>query len=167
MKRLIIAAVLFAFVATASAFPVTKSRKSLVEFGPKASMYTGPFRLGLGAEVLFNPVQNLSIRMDLFELSFIEYTQFYLNYGSSIDGLIYIPARGLNPYFFAGLGIASISNDESVTSFVFRFGLGVEHRWDRRTNLFIEPGLIIADVGAADTDVIFRLSLGARLRLLR
>ena len=57
MKRLIIVAVLFVLVTTASAFPARKSRKPLVEFGPKASMYIGSVRLGLGAEILFHPMQ--------------------------------------------------------------------------------------------------------------
>lgn len=168
MKKLIIFALLLVFVTTASALPVKKSRKSLVEFGPKASLYISSVRFGLGAEIVFNPMRNLGIRMDLAEFSFGEdLTEFYLNYGGSLDALIHFPARGMNPYFYAGLGLVSFSNGISRTDFAFRFGLGIEHAWDRNTNVFLEPGLIIADIGAGETRTTFRLSAGARLGLLR
>lgn len=168
MKRLIIVAVLLAFVTTASAVPVKRSRKPLVEFGPKASMYISSFRLGIGAELVFNPMQNLGIRMDVIEFSFgDDLTEFYMNYGTSLDALIHFPARNLNPYFYGGFSLISFSiNGFSDTFFAFRFGLGLEHAWDRNTNVFIEPGLIVADVGA-DTETTFRLSAGARLGILR
>ena len=168
MKRLIIIVVFFAFVATASAVPVKKSRHSLVEFGPKASLYIGSVRFGIGAELVFNPMRNLGIRMDLAEFSFgDDYTQFYMNYGGSLDALLHFPTRGINPYFFGGLGLVSFSNGASRTDFAFRFGLGLEHAWDRNTNVFLEPGLIIADIGGDDTETTFRLSAGARLGILR
>jgi len=168
MKRLITIVVFLAFVATASAVPVKKSRHSLVEFGPKASLYISSVRFGIGAELVFNPMHNLGIRMDLAEFSFGEnLTEFYLNYGGSLDALIHFPTRGMNAYFYAGLGLVSFSNGVSRTDFAFRFGLGMEHAWDRNTNVFLEPGLIIADIGAGDTRTTFRLSAGARLGILQ
>lgn len=168
MKKLIIFALLLVFVTTASALPVKKSRKSLVEFGPKASLYIGSVRFGIGAELVFNPIRNLGIRMDLAEFSFGEdLTEFHMNYGGSLDALIHFPARSMNPYFYGGLSLFSFSIDGfSDTFFAFRFGLGLEHAWDRNTNVFIEPGLIVADAGG-DTETMFRLSAGARLGILR
>lgn len=177
MKRLTIAAVLLVFVTTASAFPVKKSRKPLIEFGPKASMYISSFRLGMGAELVFNPMHNLGIRMDIAEFSFgDDLTEFHMNYGGSLDALIHVPARNLNPYFYGGFSLFSFDADGfSDTFFAFRFGLGLEHVWDRNTNIFIEPGLIIADIprlfvpgiGDDDTKITFKLSAGARLGILR
>jgi hypothetical protein len=168
MKRILIVAILFVLITTASAFPVKKSRKPLVEFGPKASMYISSVRFGIGAELVFNPMRNLGIRMDITEVSFgDDLTEFHLNYGTSLDALLHFPARNLNPYFYGGLSLFSFSIDGfSDTFFAFRFGLGLEHAWDRNINAFIEPGLVVADVGG-DTETIFRLSAGARLGILR
>ncbi|KPK68999.1 hypothetical protein AMJ87_11115 [candidate division WOR_3 bacterium SM23_60] len=168
MKRLIIVAVLFVFITTASAFPVKKSRKPLVEFGPKANLYIGSVRFGIGAELIVNPLRNLGIRMDLVEFSFgDDLTEFYMNYGGSLDALIHFPAQSINPYFYGGFSLFSFDRDRfSDTYFTFRFGLGLEHAWDRNTNVFVEPGLIIADAGG-NTETIFRLSAGARLGILR
>jgi hypothetical protein len=168
MKRFVTMVVFLALVATASALPLRTAKHSLVEFGPKASLYIGSVRFGMGAELVFNPMRNLGIRMDVAEFSFgNNHTEFYMNYGGSLDALIHFPTRDIHPYFFGGLGLVSFTNMNSDTYFAFRFGLGVEHAWDRNTNVFLEPGLIIASIGDGDTKTTFRLSAGARLGILR
>lgn len=168
MKRFIAIVVFFAFVATASAVPVRKPKHSLVEFGPKANLYIGSVRFGIGAELIVNPLRNLGIRMDVAEFSFGNHlTEFHMNYGGSLDALIHFPAQQINPYFYGGFSLFSFDIDGfSDTFFTFRFGLGLEHTWDRNMNVFIEPGFMIADAGG-ETETIFRLSAGARLGLLR
>jgi len=99
------------------------------------------------------------------ELSFGNYTQFYLNFGSSLDALIYFPMRGMQPYVHAGFGFNMIGNGGSVTVFSIRGGLGLTYPWSRATNFFVEPGVIITDNG--DTDVTFRLSVGGRFGVLK
>ncbi len=161
MKKILIIGAILLFVVAADA----KRYRSLVEVEPKVSLYIGSVRFGLGCDVIFNPLKTVSFRFGLTELSFGNYTQFYLNFGNSLDALIYFPMRGPQPYVHAGFGFNMIGNGGSVTLFSIRGGLGLTYPWSRATNLFVEPGVIITDNG--DTDVTFRLSIGARFGVLK
>lgn len=168
-KILIITAILF-LIAVVDA----KSYRSLVEVEPKASLYIGSVRFGLGCDVIFNPLKTVGFRFSGTELSFgNHYTQFYLNFSylnSSLDALIYFPMRGMQPYVHTGIGFLMLDTDPggSNTFFTIRGGLGLNYPWNRGSNLFVEPGVIITDPGDfGDTDVIFRLSVGARFGILK
>lgn len=164
MKKFLIIGAILLFVVAADA----KSYRSLVEVEPKASLYIGSVRFGLGCDVIFNPLKTVGFRFSGTELSFGDhYTQFYLNFGSSLDALIYFPMRGMQPYVHTGIGFNMIDTDPggSNTFFTIRGGLGLTYPWSRGTNLFVEPGVIITDNG--DTDVTFRLSVGGRFGVLK
>lgn len=141
-------------------------KRPLIELGPKASLYIGSVRFGLGAEMVVNPLRSLGLRMDLAELSFGDGgTRFYFN-RLALDALIYIPVRGMKPYGFLGFGLSA----NGATNLEFRGGLGLNYAVARGTDLFIEPGVIIhySDAGAeSNTDATFRLSLGARFGVLK
>ena len=166
MKKILIVIAILLFVVAADA----KRYRSLVEVEPKVSLYIGSVRFGLGCDVIFNPLKTVGFRFSGTELSFGDNsTQFGLNFlllNSSLDALIYFPMRGPQPYVHAGFGfhVSDVSGD-SRTHFTIRGGLGLTYPWSRATNLFVEPGVIIIDNG--DTDVTFRLSVGARFGVLK
>lgn len=166
-KIMIITAILLLVVAA-------EAKRSLVEIEPKASLYIGSVRFGIGCDAIFNPMKTIGFRFGLTELSFgDDYTQFYLNFmnlNSSLDALIYFPMRGMQPYVHTGIGFLMIDTDPggSNTFFTLRGGLGLNYPWSRGANLFVEPGVIITDLGElSDTDVVFRLSVGARFGILK
>lgn len=164
MKKLAVILILLVAVSSLHA-KVTRSSRALVEIGPKGTLYLaeGPdndVRFGIGAEIVINPVRNIGLRMDITELSFGEYTLFYLNQGITLDALIYFPMRGMQPYFHTGFGFTTVSNGESTTFYSIRAGMGFNFRMKGGMDLFLEPGIIIA--GNGDTDLIFRTSFGAR-----
>lgn len=165
MKKILVVVAILLFVAAADA-KIAKGYRSLVEVEPKASLYIGSVRFGLGCDILVNPLKTVGFRFGLTELSFGGHTQFYLNHGGSLDALFYFPMRGMQPYVHAGFGfhVSDVSGD-SRTHFTIRGGLGLNYPWSRATNLFVEPGVIITDNG--DTDVTFRLSVGGRFRVLK
>jgi hypothetical protein len=170
MKKILIIAAILLLVAAADA----KSYRSLVEVEPKASLYIGSVRFGIGCDFIFNPLKTLGFRFSGAELSFgNDVTQLYLNFPyltSSLDALIYFPMRGMQPYVHTGLGLLVLDTDPggSNTFFTIRGGLGLTYPWSGGTNFFVEPGVIITDLGEfSDTDVIFRLSVGARFGILK
>lgn len=170
MKKILIAIAILLFVVAAEA----KRYRSLVELEPKASLYIGSVRFGIGCDVIFNPLKTVGFRYSGTELSFgDDHTQFHLNFSflnSSLDALIYFPMREMQPYVHTGIGFLVLDTDpgDSNTFFTIRGGLGLNYPWRRGTNLFVEPGVIITDPGDwGDTDVIFRLSVGARFGILK
>jgi hypothetical protein len=160
MKKIAIIAVLLFLVVAGEA------KGSLIEVEPKASLYIGSVRFGLGCDVIVNPLKNVGFRLSFTELSFGDYTQFYLNMGNSLDALIYFPVRGIQPYVHTGFGFNMIDTDAgSSTYYTIRGGLGLNYPWSRNSILFVEPGVIIA--GNGESDVWFRLSVGARFGIIR
>lgn len=142
--------------------------RPLIEFGPKASLYIGSVRFGLGAELVVNPLKSFGLRMDLAEVSFGDGdTRFYLNLRSlSMDALIYIPARNIRPYGYFGFGIGA----DGYTNLEGRGGFGLGLSVARGAELYMEPGVIIdfSNAGEVDhTDVWFRFSVGGRFGILR
>lgn len=158
----VLCAVLLAIVILAPAV----SHGALIDLGPKASLYINDdVRFGLGVEAVINPMHRIGFRIDLTEIVF-DPTTFYLNQGSSIDAFLYFPARRMRFYVYSGLGLWFHDTPEDTqTQFVIRGGIGAEWSMRRRCSLFVEPGISIADNGG--TDVIFRLSAGARFGVIR
>lgn len=151
-----------------SALHARRAKHPLIEIGPKANLYIGDdIRFGIGTEIVCNPLKFVGFRTEVIEVSFGDYTNFYMNAGGSLDALIYIPMRGIEPYVHAGFGFSVYSNGGSVTTFAIRAGMGLNYAVNRRTMLFVEPGIIIVDSGVGGTDAIFRLSFGGRFGLLK
>jgi len=166
MKKAITVALLLLMVGVSLGAARRPAQRPLIELGPKASLYIGSVRFGFGAELVINPLKNAGLRFDITELSFGDgNTQFYFNTRSiSIDGMIYLPMSGINPYAFLGFGLAA----NGGTDVLFRGGLGFNYPMTRGTDLFLEPGIIIDyNSDADDTDVTFRLSLGGRFGLIK
>ncbi len=170
MKKLFVVLALVLLVSTAGAKIRKTPRRSLVEIGPKASLYIGDeTRFGIGADVLVNPLRNLAVRFGITEVSFGDGgTWFTLNqgfwyHGGSLDALIYLPMRGMQPYVHAGFGLTANGD----ASFLIRGGMGFDYTWAQGTDLFVEPGIIIIDPGYGDTDFVFRLTFGAKFGLLK
>ncbi len=164
MKKFLIILVILLSV---SAVEARRIKHPLIEIGPKASLYISSVRFGIGAEVVCNPLKVVGFRTELIEVSFGDYTNFYMNAGGSLDALIYIPMRGIEPYIHTGFGFNVLSNGGSVTTFAIRAGMGLNYAVNRGTVLFVEPGIIIVDSGVGGTDAIFRLSFGGRFGLLK
>ncbi|UCF71538.1 MAG: hypothetical protein JSW49_04505 [candidate division WOR-3 bacterium] len=172
MKRLSIILLLLLMVGLGEAALRKSSRRPFIELGPKASLYIGSVGLGLGAEVVVNPLRNIGLRMDIAELYFGDRdgdgegdTQFYFNLRNlTVDGILYIPMSGIKPYAFFGIGVAA----DGRTDFDFRSGMGFNYSVTSGTDLFFEPGIIVSYNSARDeTDVWFRFSFGGRLGIIR
>jgi len=166
MKRIILAIALLCIV---TAVHGRVPSRPLVEIGPKANLYIGDdVRVGFGAEALVSPIPGFSLRTEVTELSFGDYTVFSLNYGSaygsSLDGLIHIPMRSIAPYVHAGMGFLII---DDFTLINIRAGMGFNYNLKRGMDLFVEPGIIITDISNANADVVFRLSFGGRFGIVR
>ncbi|MBN2621503.1 hypothetical protein JXB22_10495 [candidate division WOR-3 bacterium] len=160
MKKTVIIIALFCIV---TAVQARAAKRPLVEIGPKANLYIGDdVRVGFGAEALVSPMSAFSVRTEVTELSFGDYTVFSLNFGSSLDALIHIPMRSMAPYVHAGMGFQII---DDYTALSIRAGMGLNYNLKRGLDVFVEPGLIIQDYG--ETDVIFRLSFGGRFGILK
>lgn len=166
MKKIFIVFAILFFIMFADAKMYKKTKRPLIEIGPKASLYIGSIEFGIGAEVIFNPLKSIGVRLDLTEIRFGDNTSFYLNHGGSLDALIYIPMRGLHPYVHAGFGFnVRDTGTGSHTSLEIRAGMGGNYPINRRADLFIEPGIIIS--GNGDTHTVFRLSFGGRFGIFK
>ena len=171
MKTITLVVAFFCIITTGNA---RAPQRPGVEIGPKANLYIGDnVRVGFGSEILFNPMRGFSIRTEIVELSFGDdlfmenNTLFKLNYGSALDGLIYIPMRNILPYIHVGMGFSTM---EDWTQLSIRAGVGFNYSLRKNMDIFVEPGLIIYNSSIAsydDTDVVFRLSFGGRFGLVR
>lgn len=169
MKKIVLCLLVVAALHVLDA-KIARRARPLLEIGPKGSLYLGSdVAFGIGAEVVANPLRNLGVRFDLSEIQFGNTTAFYLNHGTSIDALFYIPMRTIEPYVHAGMGFSFTdlpSPAGSLTLFAIRFGMGFVYEAGPRTNFVLEPGIIIEDRGANDVETLFRLSFGARFGVL-
>ncbi|UCG91595.1 MAG: hypothetical protein JSV97_11025 [candidate division WOR-3 bacterium] len=169
MKRILLILVVLSIVTSLNARVV---KKSMIEIAPRLSIYISEDNaFGIGSDIIFNPLKNIGFRIEAGELLFNGGTYFMLNHGAlstfpKIDALIYIPMRQMNPYIHTGLGLTT---GEGFTLLAIGGGMGFDFEMRRGTTLFIEPGLYIlsASNGASDTDVVFRLTLGAKFGLFR
>jgi hypothetical protein len=72
--------------------------------------------------------------------------------------------QGIEPYIFGGFGLAA----NGSTNIAFRTGMGFNYRMTRNSSIFFEPGVIIYyNSYVDDTDLWFRLSMGAKFGLIR
>ncbi len=170
MKKILMILMILLIVSAADAQIRARRNRPLVELAPTARLYISSVRFGIGADIIVNPLRNFGVRFGLTEISFgDDFTYFSLNHGQwwvqggSLDALFYLPTRGMRPYVHAGFGLAA--NGE--TSFVLRGGVGFDYRWDRGTDLFLEPGLLIYDPGYGDTDFVFRLAAGVKFGIIQ
>jgi hypothetical protein len=168
MKKVTLFLLVFLMIGFGQAQSRRSARKSLIEFGPKANFYVGSVRLGLGAEFVVNPTRNIGIRVDFTEFSFGDGgSRFFFNLyprDLSIDGLYYIAMQGIEPYVFGGFGMAT----NGGTDVAFRAGMGFNYRMTRNSSIFFEPGVIVHyNSVVEDTDLWFRLSMGAKFGLIR
>jgi hypothetical protein len=165
LKKLFIILVLLTSITLLEAKRFRKTGKSLIEIGPKASLYISSVEFGIGAEMTLNPIRTFGFRLDVTEVKFGS-TTFYLNHGTSLDALIYIPMRDIEPYIHTGFGFTVFDTPTGTqTFFSIRAGMGFNYPIARRSNLFVEPGIIIS--GDGDTKATFRLSFGGRFGILR
>jgi len=170
MKKVFIILMLLFFVTTVYA---RVPKRPLVQIGPRASLYISSIRLGMGAEVVFNPLRFIGVRFDMVEVSFGEGGTFfslnegllYQGCGGSLDVLYYLPIRGLQPYVHSGFGL--FTDGDEANSFFIRGGMGLDFVMNKQTTFFAESGIMIIDPGAGDTDFIFRLGGGAKFGILK
>ncbi len=164
MKKFLMILAVLLIVSTAEARTL---KKPLIEIAPRASVYLSEDNaFGIGSDVVFNPFRNIGFRLEAVELLFNDGTYFMLNHGTfktlpKIDALIYIPMQQMSPYIHTGFGLVT---GEGATLLALGGGMGFDLYMRRGTTLFIEPGLYILHFsnGMSDTDVLFRLSFGAK-----
>ncbi len=167
MKKFLLIVTVLLIVSSAEARIL---KKPLIEIAPRASVYISEDNaFGIGSDIVFNPLRNIGFRLEAVELLFNDGTYFMLNHGAlktlpKIDALIYIPMQQMSPYIHTGFGFIT---GEGATLLALGGGMGFDLRMQKGTTLFIEPGLYILSIsdGESDTDVLFRLSFGAKFGL--
>jgi hypothetical protein len=166
MKKFIVVLLLIFSVSLTYA----KTKQPFVQIEPKGTLYIGPAtRFGIGASVIFNPFTDLGFRFNLAEINFGEGSTFFslnqgfLFEGGSFDVLYHLPMRQLQPYVYAGFGLLT----DGATMFSIRGGMGLDFTMNRKLTLFVEPGIMIIDVGGGDTDFYFRCAGGARFGIFQ
>jgi hypothetical protein len=169
MKKILLILVVMSIVTSLNARVL---KKSMIEIPPRISIYISEDNaFSIGSDIVFNPLKNIGFRIGAGEILFNGGTYFMLNQGTlstfpKFDALIYIPMRQMNPYIHAGFGLTT---GEGFTLLALGGGMGFDFQMRKGTTLFIEPGLYILSIsnGASDTDVLFRLTLGAKFGLFR
>jgi hypothetical protein len=163
MKKIIIMLVMLFIVVSADAKIL---KKSLVELGPKATLYINDeINFGIGVEAVVNPLHSVGFRINLTEVTF-DPTTFYFNREGSIDAFVYIPMQNMQLYVLAGIGLKTHETGAGTqTRYSISGGLGLNYPLHPKTNLFIEPAVIIS--GNGETDVSFRVSAGARFGIIK
>lgn len=144
-------------------------KRSLIEIGPKASLYINEdVQFGIGVEVVVNPLRSVGFRFNLTEIRF-DPTTFYFNREGSIDAFVYIPMQNMQLYVLAGIGLKTHeTGDGTQTHYSIQGGLGLNYPLNQRTTLFAEPAVIISGNGGTngETDVSFRVSVGGRFGVI-
>ena len=175
------------FIVTLLFVSLSVNLKPKLEIAPRTSLYLGEgnlfygTNLGLGADVVFNPTNNVGIRFNVIEAISGNNAVFLLNSrllnsvdsrlynsGSILDLLFYMTIGGLKSYINAGLGIHT---HHGRTYFALETGIGLQHYMGGGKTLFLEPNLVIGYVGYSDygynTDFAFRLSAGLRFPVIK
>ena len=170
MKKFMLILTLLAMISLAHAKAPQKWQRPMLEIAPKATLYIGSVRFGLGADVVFNPFKNLSFRTGVIEMNFGEGGSFFtLNRGQfyqigSVEVLYYLSMPNMHPYVDAGFSLGV----DGGTAFAIGGGMGLDFVMDKRMTFFAEPSIIISDLGeGTETDFVFRFSAGIKLGLIK
>ena len=173
MKKTALILALLITVSTMDAGASRRLRKSVFDIGTRFSFYTDfdDTQFGLGCDFVFNPFRNIGLRVELAELLFNDGTLFSLNHGvfkafPKTDLLIYLMGREIQPYLHAGFGLVT---GEGVTFVMLGGGMGIDYYMNRKFALSLEPGLYFmhASDGASDSDLLLRISAGAKFSIIR
>ncbi len=161
---------LLAMISLAHAKAPKKWQRPMLEIAPKATLYIGSVRFGLGADVVFNPFKNISFRTGVIEMNFGEGGSYFsLNRGlfyqiGSVEVLYYLPMPNMRPYIDAGFSLAA----DGGTAFAIGGGMGLDFVMAKGMTFFAEPSIIISDAGEGfETDFVFRFSAGVKLGLIK
>jgi len=163
MKRIYVVLIM---LLVASPLSARVSPRSLVELGPKATVYINDdVRFGIAVDAVVNPLRNIGFRLDLAEIVF-DPTSFHFNRDGSLDAFVYIPLRRMWFYVYTGVGLRiHDTGEDTQTQFAVRGGVGLNYAIRPRASLFVEPGISIS--GNGETDVSFRISAGARFGIIK
>jgi hypothetical protein len=171
MKKLFTLILLLALFVGLEARGPKAAKKPWLEFGGKANIFLGEddVMTGVGEEAVINPFKFIGLRYELLDLRFggglVRVAVLDI---SSLDALIYLPMAGVEPYIHAGLGVsASFGSGSSFWIFSVRGGMGVSYALNKKINVFAEPGILIDRQPETGTTTTFRLSLGARIGLVK
>jgi hypothetical protein len=171
MKKIIFIALLLVLGIRLEAKGLRAAKKPWLEFGGKANVFLGgdDVLAGWGEEAVINPFKFIGLRYELLDVRFggglVRVAALDI---SSLDALIYLPMTGVEPYIHAGLGVsASFGSGSSFWIFSLRGGMGVNFTLNKKINVFAEPGILIDRRPEPGTKTTFRLSLGARIGLVK
>lgn len=172
MIRTIILAALMALTTASEAKSTARSKKPMVEVGAKVNVIlSDATAFGLGAEVVVNPFRRLGLRYEFFDARYQDpvFSIALLGQGgSNLDGLIYLPMPGIEPYIHAGIGLrADFGGGSSEWIYGFRCGLGLNYALSRQAGFFAETGVLFDDATGNESSTAFRLSAGVRFGFIR
>jgi hypothetical protein len=171
MKKLLLVITILCLMSTMEA-KVSKYRRSTLDIEPRFSFYTDfdDTQFGLGGDIIFNPFKRIGVRVEFAELLFDGGTFFFLNHGilkamPKLDVLVYMAGRQMQPYIHTGFGLVT---GEGATYLIFGGGMGVDYYVNKNMAFNFEPGLYFrhASNGTSDSDLLLRLSAGAKFALL-
>lgn len=150
---------------------VIKGRGSMLDVVPRFSFSTDfdNTQFGFGGDLIFNPFKRIGMRVTFAELTFDGGTVFDMNYGllsvwPKLDVLVYIPARQIQPYIHAGIGL--VTGD--ATFLILGGGVGADYYFNKKMAFSFEPGLYFTHVSnfVDDSNVWLRLSAGMKFAVL-
>ncbi len=173
MKNYTICALVVLILVSANLGMSRQWRHALIEVEPRVSFYIleEDNVFGIGGDVILNPLRNLGLRINMAELTFDGGTFFTLNSAfrsamPKVEALIYIPARGIQPYIHTGFGLRT---GEGATFLSIGGGVGFDFL-TQGPLLSAEPGIYILHESFDDfdnTEVVFRISFGAKLNIFQ
>lgn len=150
-------------VTVATSARTARSKIPLLTVGPQFSVQTDDdTELEIALEVVLTPHQAIGLRARVLTLWFGDNTVFAFNQGISLDALMPIPMRRIEPYAHAGFDISVFDSPAGTqTVLAARGGVALRIPVGTRNSLYLEPGIIVSDAGELRSQ--FRVAAGARL----
>ena len=168
MKKVLLLVVVLFVVLPLSARPK-------LEISPRLSMnYSDDFfngvRWSIGGDIIFNPTNNIGLRVNMVEILLGDPTFFSINmlnmaslYNPRIDFLYYMNlGAGFSPYICMNFGVMG---GEGSSILAIGGGIGLGQNIGKRNSIFVEPGLIFLN-GEGDNALMIKVSGGMKLGLL-
>jgi hypothetical protein len=166
-KVLLLVAVLFV------ALPLSARPK--LEISPRLSfnysddIFDGA-RWSLGGDIIFNPTNNIGLRVNMVEFLLGNPTFFSMNminmvslYNPQIDFLYYINlGTGLSSYIVMNFGVMG---GEGSSLVAIGGGIGLGKNIGKKNSIFVEPGLIFLS-GEGNSELIIKVSGGMKFGIL-
>ena len=168
MKKILLLMVVLFVVLPLSARPKLEISPRL-SFNYSDEIFDGA-RWSLGGDIVFNPTNNIGLRVSMIEFLLGDPTFFSMNmvnmvslYTPKFDFLYYMnPGTGLSPYIVMNFGVMG---GEGSSLVAVGGGIGLGNNIGKSNSIFVEPGLIFLS-GEGISELIIKVSGGMKFGIL-